>query len=143
MRKQILLFVGVLFLTSACSSSKKTAHDTQTTWQAMDNFHMILAETFHPFMDSANLQPIKMKYKELQSAAEAWINSRAPEKADNEVMKTKLRNLNMHIVALAEKVKTGSDNEIGQALTKVHDVFHEVQDAWYSDGSVYKKHSGH
>lgn len=143
MRKQVIQFIGVFVLLIACSSSKKAAHDTQTTWQAMDNFHMILAETFHPFMDSANLQPVKMNYKELQSAVEAWGNSTIPEKADNEVMKSKLRNLNIQVMTLADKVKSSSDDEIGQALIKVHDTFHEIQDVWYSDGGVYKKHSRH
>ena len=109
----------------------RIAAATDEDWPAMDEFHMIMAETFHPFKDSANLEPIKTKARELAASAEKWLNAPLPEKVNNDEVKTKLQQLKTDATTLSETVKSADDKTIGESLTKVHDLFHEIQEAWY------------
>jgi hypothetical protein len=104
-------------------------------WQQMDNFHLIMAETFHPYKDTANLEPIKVHAEHLAMEAEKWADSKLPTKVDNEETKAKLAKLKTDTRALADKIKAGgTDEEIGKDLTAVHDLFHEIQETWYGGG---------
>ncbi len=44
-------------------------------WIAMDDFHLIMAESFHPFKDSANVDPARKNALILASAAAQWLAS--------------------------------------------------------------------
>ena len=75
------LFFAVLI---ACGTKKETTATETTTdstsadtdeWKAMDDFHMIMAESFHPFKDSANLAPAKAKAR-LAAAGESQQRNR-------------------------------------------------------------------
>ena len=97
------LFTALFFaLLIACGTKKETtATETATDstsadadeWKAMDDFHMIMAESFHPFKDSANLAPAKAKAAELAASAEQWLATPLPEKVNNENVKAKLETL--------------------------------------------------
>lgn len=101
-------------------------------WKEMDGFHLIMAETFHPYKDSANLEPVKTHAEHLAMEAEKWSGANLPEKVNNDDVKNKLGKLKADTRALADKVKAGgSDEEIAAQLTAVHDLFHEIQEAWY------------
>ena len=68
MTKKLFSFALSLFvivLAIACGTEQKN-------WKEMDNFHMVMAETFHPYKDSANLEPAKSRASELAAAAEEW-----------------------------------------------------------------------
>lgn len=131
-----IVFVILTLITLACASKKEEAHDhdaakDQTVWKEMDTFHMVMAETFHPFKDSANLEPVKMRATELAVAADEWVAAPLPEKVDNDEIKSKLEKLKSEATTLAETVKSADDNVIADQLTKLHDTFHELQEAWY------------
>ena len=137
---KLLFLLCVTIFAVSCSSKKEgerkaeehvTATSTDEDWPAMDEFHMIMAETFHPFKDSANLEPIKTKASELAASAEKWLNAPLPEKVNNDEVKTKLQQLKTDAATLSETVKSADDKTIGESLTKVHDLFHEIQEAWY------------
>jgi hypothetical protein len=105
----------------------------------MDDFHVIMAETFHPFKDTANLEPAKTHSEHLAMEAEKWANAPVPEKVNNDEVKAKLQKLKTDTRAFADKVRAGgTDEEIGAQLTAVHDLFHEIQESWYSGG--HKEH---
>jgi hypothetical protein len=141
-------FKGLRFFTlvlsvvviAACSSKKEDSHGEHTEasdskeWKEMDDFHMVMAETFHPYKDSANLEPVKTQAGELVAAADKWVAAPLPKKMDNEGVKGKLENLKKESQALVQTVSAGDDKAIGDQLTKVHDLFHEIQEAWYGDG---------
>lgn len=97
----------------------------------MDDFHMIMAETFHPYKDSSDLDPVKRRAAELMSSADQWASSPLPEKVDNAAVRSKLQQLKTEAATLAEQVRSADDNVIGEQLTKLHDTFHELQEAWY------------
>jgi len=130
-------------LVLACSGKKEEAtHDheheaNQEAWKEMDDFHMVMAEAFHPFMDSSNLEPAKKMASSLAEMAAKWTASPVPEKADVEVIKPKLEQLSTDAVAFSETIKTGDDKQIAEQLTKLHDLFHEIQEDWYGG------HDGH
>jgi hypothetical protein len=129
--KSVSSFILAASLIIVLANCKTKPEASSAEWKEMDDFHMIMAETFHPFKDSADLQPVKAKASELKAAAEAWANSPIPEKADDDHMKSHLQELRSEAEALEDIVRTGTDTEIGSQLTKVHDKFHHIQEAWY------------
>ncbi|MFZ6009961.1 MAG: hypothetical protein ACOYXT_06380 [Bacteroidota bacterium] len=139
-RKSILnlaIVLAVIVTAFACSGKKEenkpeeTASASHEEWKEMDEFHMVMAEAFHPFKDSANLAPVKEKAEELATVAEKWAAAAIPEKVNNDEVKAKLAQLKTDAAALVGTVKAGDDKVIGESLTKLHDLFHEIQEAWY------------
>ena len=97
----------------------------------MDEFHLVMAESFHPYKDSLDLKPAKANAAALATAAGKWADAPVPEKVNNDNVKAKLQQLRSETAAFAEIVKSGDDKAIGESLTKLHDLFHEIQEAWY------------
>ena len=134
-----LLYVLTALVIGSCASKKDDAHghhheaamEEESDWKEMDEFHMIMAETFHPYKDSSNLEPAKTRAGELATAADRWASASLPAKVDNEEIKTKLQQLRSETATLAGNVRAGDDNLVAAQLTKVHDIFHEIQEAWY------------
>jgi hypothetical protein len=139
---QNILFLAMLALAAACSTKKEEAKTEEVAvadeWPAMDAYHMVMAEAFHPFKDSANLEPVKAQAAELVKAADAWLNAPLPEKVNNDDVKAKLQSLKTDSEALAQLVVAGTTEEIGASLTSLHDKFHELQEAWYGGGAEHK-----
>lgn len=135
-----LTFIVVAGLAIACGAKKEDDHGhshaaDSKEWKQMDEFHMVMAETFHPYKDSANLEPVKSRANELATSAESWSKSELPEKVDTDEMKEKLERLRTETSTLASTVSGGDDKVIGEQLTKVHDLFHEIQEIWYGGES--------
>lgn len=137
---RILTLLLAVVVIAACSSKKEDSHGEHAEeadskeWKEMDDFHMVMAETFHPYKDSANLEPAKAKASELVAAADKWVSAPLPKKMDNDEIKGKLENLKQESQSLVQTVSGGDDKAIGDQLTKIHDLFHELQEAWYGDG---------
>jgi len=137
-----IIFTALFFaLLIACGTKKEAAAPSTPAdstaadadeWKAMDDFHMIMAESFHPFKDSANLAPAKAKAAEMAASAEQWLAAPLPEKVDNENVKAKLEALKAKTAAFVETSKSTDDKVVGDALTELHDMFHELQEAWYA-----------
>jgi hypothetical protein len=136
--------LAALLVAFACASKKDDAHDEeaadQKEWKEMDEFHMVMAETFHPYKDSANLEPAKSRAGELVASAEKWAGSSLPEKVNNDEMKGKLEELKNETSALVQTISAGDDASIGSQLTKVHDLFHSIQEDWYGGGHDHEHH---
>ena len=143
----LILFVAIAGLALACgkkeghehgdaSDSSDSSDSTSASadeWKAMDDFHVIMADTFHPFKDSSNLEPAKTHSEHLAMEAEKWAAAPLPEKVNNEETKAKLEQLKTDTRALADKVKAGgTDEEVGTQLTAIHDLFHKIQESWYT-----------
>ncbi len=131
-----LLCLATLTIWSCSTKSETTEVTTEAAdeWKGMDEFHMIMAESFHPFRDSSNVEPAKQYAREMVQLAEKWSANELPSKVDNEKVKQLLEELKNESVALADLVEIGDESAIGTSLTKVHDVFHQLQEAWYSKG---------
>ena len=136
------LFTALFFaLLIACGTKKETTATESTAdstsadtdeWKAMDDFHMIMAESFHPFKDSANLAPAKAKAAELAASAEKWIAAPLRENFKTYIVMAKLDPLKIKTTAFVETSKSADDKVVGDALTELHDMFHELQEAWYA-----------
>jgi hypothetical protein len=132
----LLTCLAVVF---SCASKKEDGHDHDhvsassdgSVWKEMDDFHMIMAETFHPYKDSSNLEPVRTRASELFAAADEWASASLPEKVDTQEVRSKLQQLKEEAATLAETVKSSDDNVIAQHLTKLHDTFHSIQEEWY------------
>jgi len=144
----LLISTGIMW---SCSGKKEdSAHDhehnhkhseDQITWKEMDDFHMAMAEAFHPYMeDSTNLEPAKTSATSLAELAAKWSSSTLPEKANTSSMKSKLDKLSQDAATFSETVKAGDDKAIGDQLTKLHDLFHEIQEEWYGGGEHHHHH---
>ncbi len=123
----------------ACSGKKESEDkepvdqgETVGSWDEMDAFHMVMAESYHPYKDSSNLEPAKKNAHDLVLSAEKWTNAPLPEKfKDDDEMEYKLKQLKSDALAFEEVVKKGDDKAIGASLTKLHELFHQLQEAWY------------
>jgi hypothetical protein len=125
---------------NAETNGKEGADSDKKEWKEMDEFHMVMAETFHPYKDSANLAPAKAKAGDLVASADKWVSAGLPEKVDNDEMKTKLQQLKSEAEAFRDLVQTGKDEEIGEQLTKLHDTFHGIQELWYGSQHGHEHH---
>jgi hypothetical protein len=133
--------LGLMILAIACSGKKNEEEEqhqhseaASEDWNEMDDFHMVMAEAFHPYKDSANLEPAKMYADSLVATADRWSSAPLPEKfSEDDEIKFKLNQLKVDASTFAEIAKTGNDKAIGESLTKLHDLFHEIQEAWYSN----------
>ena len=126
---------------AACTQKKDQATEADNdTWPSMDEFHMIMAESFHPFRDSANLAPAKANADSMVAAAGRWINAPIPAKANTPEIKEKLQQLKQEADAFAILSKTDDASATGASLTKLHDLFHELQESWYGGHEEHHEH---
>lgn len=135
MKKTILYSTLVCIIAFACRSND--------VWPQMDEFHMIMAESFHPYKDSSYLEPAKANASQLAKSAEKWANASLPDKVDNDETKTNLNKLKMDADSFVQIAQSGDSVKIGEALTALHDQFHKLQEAWYGghkEGEGHDKH---
>ncbi len=117
------------------------ANDADEEWEGMEEFHMVMAESFHPYKDSSDLAPAKANAASLAEAAKKWKNARLPGKVDNEEVKSKMEKLQHDAEVFQETVNAGNEKAIGQSLTDLHQLFHELQESWY--GGNHGDHGQH
>ncbi|NJM26278.1 MAG: hypothetical protein HC859_13095 [Bacteroidia bacterium] len=130
------------------SENTETADETAASetdaasedWKQMDDFHMLMAESYHPYKDSANLEPAKTLAPEMATMAASWQSSTLPAKVDTEEMKNQLSDLKSETENLVALVASGDDTQIGASLTKVHDAFHKIQEGWYGGAKDHGEH---
>ncbi len=139
MKFKILVLISVLAIGfTSCSTKEKSGEAEATTteadpneWPEMDSFHMIMAEAFHPYKDSTNLEPVKRLAEEMAMEADKWASTALPAKVNNDAVKAQLNQLKTDTRGLADKIKSGaSDAEIGNSLKSLHDSFHGIMEAW-------------
>ena len=156
MRKNLSYLMIAVFAAAAaftsCSGKKESAHEeghhehhdgdsaTADSWVPMDEFHMLMAESFHPYKDSSNLAPSKANADAMATAAARWQSEPLPEKVNNDAVRAQLEKLKASTAAFAETVKTGDDKVIADSLASLHDLFHEIQESWYGGKGHHHHH---
>jgi len=138
--------IGSLVMT--CSGKKESSAEASVTdevesdeWKEMDSFHMVMAESFHPFMDSGNVAPAKTNAAAMEDLAAKWANATLPDKVNNEKVKHKLKALQSSTANFKALVREADDKVIGDSLTNLHDLFHSIMESWYS--SEHHDHESH
>jgi hypothetical protein len=139
-----LLFSALTILALVACSAKKSepTESSSNQWKQLESFHTIMADAYHPYKDSANLAPAKSLARALADEAAAWAASALPEKVDNDEMKGKLKTLAEGSQGFFKLTsESAPDSVIGRSLTELHDLFHEIQEGWYTAGK--EKHDHH
>ncbi|MCS6807995.1 MAG: hypothetical protein RML40_04875 [Bacteroidota bacterium] len=99
-----------------------------------------MAKTFHP-MEEGNFAPIMSRATELAEKARMWADATPPKQFNTPTIKELLNKLKVESQALAELVAAKrSEEDIKQALTALHERFHEIAGACAVDPKT-KKHS--
>ncbi len=131
------LILGISLTVIMACSSKKGDRETMASqgredWPEMESFHMVMAEAYHPYKDSANLEPIKSLAENLAKESATWAAAAPPPAVDNEEVKAMLEKLKTDCRGLADQIKAGAPNEqIGASLTALHESFHTILEAWH------------
>jgi hypothetical protein len=133
------VLLALCSLMTACNSNKvnqdkpHSDHEEAAAgeWKEMDDFHEVMAESFHPFADSANLEPAKANAVAMAESAQRWKAAPLPERVDNNEMKQKLDELAKGAEAFKTTVATNDTTGIAGSLKNLHDLFHEIQEKWY------------
>jgi hypothetical protein len=140
--KKLLLLASVVILAACGGKKAETTESEMKEWKEMDSFHLIMAESFHPYKDSANLAPAKEMAKEMADAATQWAAAELPEKVRNDEMKANLQQLTAGSQDLLKLVTdNAADSVVGKSLTNLHGTFHKIQEGWYGEGK--KEHEHH
>ncbi len=136
----ILVLSAIVFL--SCSNREKQ-EDGSGDSKELDAFHKIMAKAYHPLKDSGDLNPTKQLINQLANAAEKWSDADLPEKVNTQDIKEKLQKLKVDARTLADDIRDGaSDDLIKDKMTKLHDQFHAIMEAWNSqdDKDEHKNH---
>ena len=95
-------------------------------WPALKDFHKVMSQTFHP-SEEGNLEPIKKRSGEMVEKAALLAKSTIPAEFNKKEVVAAVQKLATDSKKLDKLVKSKkSDKELTDALTKLHDVFHEI-----------------
>ena len=121
--QKILIVFFFLMLTAVAAQSQSIF----SKWPALDEYHSVMAGTFHPSEDG-NLEPIKKRSGELSSKASLVAKSKIPAEFDSKAIRKAVKRLSKDSKALDKLVqsKVASDDQITKSLAALHDVFHEI-----------------
>ncbi|MDV3307458.1 MAG: hypothetical protein LOY03_01405 [Cyclobacteriaceae bacterium] len=143
MRTIAILTATALLAFTSCRQNRAVENADATDpqeWPQLDEFHFVMAESFHPYADSGNLEPARKYAAELASLSETWAREPLPEKVNDETTRALLNELSRETAAFREMASTASDDSLGASLTSIHDLFHKIQDSWYSSAHVDPEH---
>jgi superoxide dismutase len=97
------------------------------SWAALKDFHMVMAQTFHP-MEEGNFGPIKERVGEMYAKSLLLKSSKIPASFNNPKIVDAISRLATGSEKLQKIVKKGKPEKIKQSLSSLHDVFHEIQE---------------
>jgi hypothetical protein len=103
-------------------------HAAGSGWKELDAFHHVMADTWHPIVQSNDLKVIRAMAPELAKAAEAWSAAKVPAACD----KKEIRDAIAAVVSKSKDVaqlvaKQASDADVKAALRDTHDRFEVVE----------------
>ncbi len=99
----------------------------KNTWQALKDFHRVMAQTFHP-MEDGNYDPIRARSGEMLEKARLLSTSEMPKSFRTASIKAAVNELVVGAASLDKLVKKKAKNDkINSSLTNLHDIFHKIQ----------------
>lgn len=132
----VALAIAGISLVSCRTKEKNEAREgtlEEEEWVALDAFHTVMADVYHPLKDSGNLQPIKERSEELAAEADNLADAKLPSKVDTEEVKAMISALQESVHGINDEVKAGAtDDQIRGLLEGAHTLFHHIQEEWYS-----------
>jgi superoxide dismutase len=95
-------------------------------WQALKDFHRVMAQTFHP-SEEGDLEPIKKRSAEMMEKAEVLAKSDIPAEFDRKEVKIATKKLASDSKKLHQLIQNkGTDEAISKTLSDLHDTFHTI-----------------
>ncbi len=105
----------------------------QDSWLELKDFHMVMAQTFHP-MEEGNLKPIKERSGEMLTKANKLASSKIPTSFQSAAISKAIADLVVGSASLDKAIKKkAKDEKIKTDLTKLHDTFHVIQELCSDD----------
>ncbi len=96
-------------------------------WQELKDFHMVMAQTFHP-MEDGNFQPIRTRSSEMVEKAKLLAKAPVPTSFRSPEITKAINDLVEGSEMLDKLVKKGAkDSKILKSLSGLHDTFHVIQ----------------
>ncbi len=117
-----LLLACAVFVSSSINAQFKLAQ-----WPALQTFHGVMSETFHP-SEEGKLEPIKTRSAEMYQKAIAVSKSAVPADLKNQKgIKTAVADLVKGTKELDALVKVKAKDEVIKTkLAGLHDTFHKI-----------------
>ncbi len=110
----------------AVAQETAAAPKPKATWKAQEEFHSVLAGTFHP-MEDGDLEPTRKRADEMARKARMWLRSKPPKGYDAAKLRPLLIKLEREAAQVAKLVaRQAADEDIKQALNKLHDTYHDI-----------------
>ncbi|NJO03651.1 MAG: hypothetical protein HC880_19985 [Bacteroidia bacterium] len=124
MKKTLILLLLALV---GCSLNQAPAQSIFDKWEALDSFHEVMAQTFHP-SEEGNLEPIKTRSGEMAKKADALAKTPIPDEFASAAIQSAVKQLQKDSKMLHKLIKSkqASDEQITKSLSALHDVFHEI-----------------
>ena len=120
--------VTLILAASAIIFSAQSKAQEKVKWKEMEDFHTIMAATFHP-SEEGKLEPIKTRSREMADKAVAWQQSTAPAGYDKNAVRSSLKKLAKGAKEINRLVKDkAADAVLKEKLSALHDVFHEIME---------------
>lgn len=120
-------FIFLIFCFAFIAIQKVSAQSIFEKWAELKNFHGVMSQTFHP-SEEGNLAPIKSRSGEMVEKANALAKSVIPNEYKTPQIQKAVKMLQKGSKSLHKLVqnKQSTDDEIKKALSRLHDVFHEI-----------------
>ncbi len=117
-------------VTTECATAQERvagpASKPKAKWKAQEDFHSVLAGTFHP-MEDGDFSPVRKRADEMARKARLWSRSKPPRGYDAAKIRPLLVQLEREAAEVAKLVaQQAPDEDIKQALTKLHDTYHAI-----------------
>ncbi len=140
MKSLVKLFI-IVITSGLLFSCRSTNEDSSSSdWKALDSYHNVLAEVFHPLKDSGNVEPARRLLPLLREKGDSLALASLPGKVNNLEMKSLINKITLDTRSLADDIKSGaSDSVIALKLNPIHDQFHRIHHLWNSG----KEHENH
>jgi hypothetical protein len=107
-------------------SSTIHAQSSVEKWKELQEFHQVIAQTFHPAEDG-DFKPIKERSGELAEKARLLSESKIPAEFSKPEMRQAIQELNAGCRKLNAMIQgKTTDEEIKKSLSAIHDTFHKI-----------------
>ena len=107
----------------------KKMEEPKSGWKEMDDYHALVAATWHPAKELGDMAPIRAKAKEMAAAAKMLAASTPPAACNKPALKEAATKLAPETQAIADMVaKNASNNAIKDALKVLHDHFDVLEE---------------
>jgi hypothetical protein len=97
-------------------------------WKELDNFHVLIAATWHPIEKSNDFKPARQKAAELADAAQAWSSSKVPAACNTKQTRDAMAAVALEARILANHVvQKASDDTVRRAMKTIHSRFETAE----------------